>query len=263
MNIKELTDTINDLYYDNSTGYKVIQSRQSNLINYFGKSFNITKISYPKIEGYYKHLKEKGYKPATIAANLSYLNSVLKYAYQRGFITIKYQMPSVKIKAHKDKIITSKELNQMLEYTITNNLTELYQLIIIGINTGIRVSNIISILPEDIDNNYIRLYHNKTNSPYSVPLNNTLKEVFKTYQPFTLNYRQLEYQFKKMIHELKLSKDITIHTLRHSFASKLVEQDIEPFVIMKLMNHKSINSTQRYTHIKNKTLEKAVNSIVY
>ena len=61
-----------------------------------------------------------------------------------------------------------------------------------------------------------------------------------------------------MIKELNLDKRITIHTLRHTTCSKLVEEGVPLPVVQALMNHKRISTTMRYNHLKNEQLENAV-----
>lgn len=258
MNLKQLTNEVNNTYYTNNS-YKVITSKCKELLELIGASTNIKKINTVRINQYIQQLKQKDNKPATINSKLAYLSKCLTYAYHNGYIPYKPLIAHIKIQATKDVILSDDIIDKMILYTQENNLQELYKVIVIGINTGMRISNILSTVPSDIDNNYIRIYHNKTNKPYSIPLNDKLKELFKDYQPITLNYRQIQYQFKTMVKSLNLDERITIHTLRHTTASKLIQKDIPLPVIQKILNHTSINTTMRYTHICNKQLESAVN----
>lgn len=258
MQLLELTNTVNSLFFDNSSSYKVISSKQKELLDIIGADTDIKKIDNKKINNYIQILKNKNNKPATINSKLMYLSKCLNYAYRNNLIINKPYIPVLKIQATKDKYITDSELNKMIEYCNKTNQLELKYIILIGINTGIRISNILAITGDDIENNYIRIYKNKTNKPYSIPLNKTLKELLKDFNGFSLNYRQTEYRFKQMIKELELDNNITIHTLRHTTASKLVQNNIPIPVIQQLLNHQSIKTTLRYTHIKNEQLEHAV-----
>lgn len=258
MKLEELTNTVNKLFYDDSSSYRVIASKQKELLAILGADTDISKITDKKINEYLQELIKRGNSPATINAKLAYLSKILTYAQRTNIIKYKPFIPTRKIVAIKDKFITPEEYKQMINYTINNNLKELYWVIVIGYNTGIRISNILSIMPEDIENNYIRIYHNKTNKPYSVPMNETIKELMEEFTGFTLNYRQIHYRFNQMIKELNLDTRITIHTLRHTTCSTLVEKGVPLPVVQALMNHSNISTTMRYNHLKNEQLEKAV-----
>ena len=258
MNIQQLTNEVNNLFFDNTSSYKTIASIQKELLVIVGAETDIKTIDRKLIIKYFNTLKQSGNKPATINNKMMYLSKNLNYAYENNLIKSKFKIPTIKNKNKKMKIINQSEYNQMISYALANNKKELYQVIVIGYNSGIRISNILAILPEDIDNNYIRIWRNKTNNPYSIPLNETLKELFKNFTGFTLNYRQIQYQFEVMKKELNLDKRITIHTLRHTTCSKLIEENVALPVVQALMNHKNINTTMQYNHLKNKQLEEAV-----
>lgn len=258
MNLKQLTSTVNQLYFNNTSSYKTIASIEKELLAIVGGSIDIKKINNKIINKYITKLRENGNKSTTINNKLMYLSKVLSYAVKNQLIDYKPYIPTFKIKATKDVILTKDDIEIMTAYAIQNQLTELYQVIIIGYNTGIRISNILNIKPEDVDNGYIRIYENKTNNPYSIPMNKQVLEVIKNFKPFTLNYRQIEYQFKTMIRKLNMDARITIHTLRHSTCSKLVKEGVPLPVVQALMNHKNIQTTMRYNHLKNEQLENAV-----
>lgn len=258
MNLQQLTNEVNETYYTNSSSYKTISSIQSELLELMGSSKDIKKINRIVILNYFQELQRRGNKPATIDTKMSYLSKCMRYAVDNRLIEFKPTIPYTKVKKQKAVTINLTTYNTMIQYCIANNLTELRQVVMIGYNTGIRISNILSLQPSDIDHNYIRVYQNKTNNPYSVPINDNIRELMSEFEGFTMNYRQIQYQYSKMIKALQLDARITIHTLRHSTCTRLVEQGIQPQVIQKIMNHKNISTTMLYTHIKDELLEQAV-----
>lgn len=188
------------------------------------------------------------------------LSALMTYAAKVGYIHSKPYIPFFKVESSKDRFITVHEEVEMLRYCHLNNLWDLHAVILIGLNTGLRINEILSTNPESIDNNYIRVWKNKTNKPNSIPMNQTMQDLFKEFTGFTLNYNQVQYQFDKMVTGLGLT-DITLHTLRHTFCSRLVQKDIPLTTIQKLANHKNYSTTLRYAHLSNKNLEDAVNCL--
>ncbi len=256
MKLQELINETQNLFY--YTTLKDIISRQTELINFFG-NIEIKKITSCKIKDFILYLENKNNTAATINAKLSALNKLMTYCFQEGIITQKPFIPYRKIKAKKDRFITPAEKERMYKYCTETNNQILLQILLLGFNTGMRISNIILFNPEtDIDNGYIRIWNNKTNKPYSIPLNTTLKDKVKTFTKLEINYNQVHYMFEKMKQELRLDEDITIHTLRHTFCSDLINQEVPVAVIQKLANHSNITTTMRYSHLNNSVLEKAV-----
>lgn len=270
MNIQQLTDELNNLHYNNSPSFKVIQSKQKELLEIIKPNTNITKIDNKVVNNYIKALRDRNNTDSTINSKLSMLSALMTYAAKVGYIQSKPYIPFFKVESSKDRFITPAEEVQMLQYCKDNELIELGYIIQIGLNTGLRINEILSLTPESIDNNYIRVWRNKTNKPNSIPMNDKMIHLFTgvlekiniNKQDFlcNLNYAQVQYQFDKMVARLGLT-DITLHTLRHTFCSRLVQKDIPLTTIQKLANHKNYNTTLRYAHLSNKNLEDAVNCL--
>lgn len=259
MQLQQLTQIVNKLFYDNSSSYKTIMSIEKELLSIIGATTRVNKLDDTKVNNYFQELIKRGNKPTTINNKMMYLSKVLTYAQRTKLIQYKPYIPTMKIKATKEKTLTKDEYNLILNYS--KNDIELHTIIVLGYNTGIRISNILALSPKDIDNGYIRVYENKTNEPYSVPMNESVKEVLQDFKGFTLNYRQVEYRFKQMIKALKLDTTITIHTLRHTICTNLVKKGVSLPVVQALMNHKRISTTMRYNHLRNEQLEQAVSML--
>jgi integrase/recombinase XerD len=65
---------------------------------------------------------------------------------------------------------------------------------------------------------------------------------------------------KKLVHEAGISKRITPHIFRHSFATLLLEKDVDIKYIQSLLGHSSINTTQIYTHVNRKRQRQLLNT---
>jgi site-specific recombinase XerD len=66
---------------------------------------------------------------------------------------------------------------------------------------------------------------------------------------------------RKVIRETALSKKVTMHTLRHCFATHLLEAGTDIRILQVLLGHSSIRTTLRYTHITDRLLQKLVSPL--
>lgn len=255
MQLQTLINIVNEEFYDDSSSYKTIQSKSNELLTLLKPTLNIKKITSKTITEYVKILKQKGNSKSTINSKLSYLSKLLTYAIQKDLITHKPFIPFAKIKSKKDRFLTRSERAQMYIYCRHKNLKELLWVVRIGYHTGRRISEILNIdSKKDIDNGYWRIWSNKEDKPFSIPLAKLTKMFSNNHIKFTSNYQQIYYQFKQMTKELNL-KQVTLHTLRHTTASTLVQKGVPIYSIKEYMNHSSIQTTQLYTHLSNKNLE--------
>lgn len=133
-------------------------------------------------------------------------------------------------------------------------------------SVGLRVSEVINLKLEDIDSSrmIIHIKNSKGNKDRIVPLStatlNTLRGYYKEHHPkeylfngqFKLQYSIHSCQniFKKYI-----DKNLKFHTLRHSFATSLVENGTNLRVIQNILGHSSSKTTEIYTHISNNMLK--------
>jgi site-specific recombinase XerD len=137
---------------------------------------------------------------------------------------------------------------------------------------GLRISEACALKPTDIDTQrmliHVRL--GKGNKDRYVLLGETvlalLRDYYKTarrkgvylfpgYKPQSpLCPAAIRKVMKKALRKAGLSKKITFHTLRHSFATHLLESGYDIRVIQALLGHASIQTTQRYTHITDRLL---------
>ena len=69
-----------------------------------------------------------------------------------------------------------------------------------------------------------------------------------------ISTRQLNRMIKDATEEARLEKNVSMHTLRHSFATHLLEQKVDIRVIQVLLGHQKLNTTARYAQVATKTL---------
>lgn len=131
---------------------------------------------------------------------------------------------------------------------------------------GLRVSELVALTPGDIDSArmVINIRHGKGNKDRHVMLSEQLPAILRDCwkrtrpprrlfpgpdpsQPVTV--RTLQRACREAAEKAQLGKQVTVHALRHSFATHLLEQHVDIRVIQGLLGHRNINSTTRYTRV--------------
>jgi integrase/recombinase XerD len=134
-------------------------------------------------------------------------------------------------------------------------------------SVGLRVSEVTNLKIEDIDSKrmLIHIKNAKGRKDRIVPLSQTvlelLREYFKEYKPkeYLFNGQSsLQYSIGscQKIYKRYIDSDSSIHTLRHSSFTNLLESGTDLRIIQKIAGHSSSKTTEIYTHVSNQTLSK-------
>jgi len=132
---------------------------------------------------------------------------------------------------------------------------------------GLRVSEVVNLKIKDIDSNrmLIHVKNAKGKKDRVVPLSQTVLELLRTYFK---QYRPKEYLFNghsklqysigscQKIYKKYIDRNTSIHTLRHSCFTHLLESGTDLRVIQKIAGHSSSKTTEIYTHVSNQLLNK-------
>ncbi len=161
-------------------------------------------------------------------------------------------------------------------FNVTLNLKHLSALVLIY-SSGLRSGELINLKISDIDSDrmIIHIKGAKGKKDRIVPLADStltlLREYYKVYRPkehlfngeTKLVYSQSSLQavFKKACKLASIQKRVTLHSLRHSYATHLLEGGVNLRYIQEILGHGSSKTTEIYTHVTNDSIRKVVSPI--
>ena len=167
-------------------------------------------------------------------------------------------------------ILSLSEVSKLLN-SYTNQKHKI--LLSLAYGTGMRVSEIAMLQKADIDFDrmIIHIKSAKWKKDRIVPLPNRLKQdietfvhshsslyVFPSEQADYMSPRTLQLLLQQGVQRIQLHKKISFHTLRHSFATHLLESWTDIRYIQNLLGHTSIKTTQIYTHVVQSAIDKII-----
>ena len=138
---------------------------------------------------------------------------------------------------------------------------------------GLRRSELLNLKPENIDSkrHMLIILNSKGKKDRVVPISEKvitmLREYYKIYKPKTWLFEgqnmgeqysetSLQKVLKMALEAAKIHKPVTLHWLRHSYATHLLESGTDLRYIQELLGHKSSKTTEIYTHVTEKSLQK-------
>lgn len=248
------------------------------LFFYFLKKeqINYLYLNQGAIRKYLKYLDERNLKNSTIARNISALRSFYNYILDLKKIdkNLFKGIKNPKIEKHLPNYLSYEELAKILgNIDITTDAGKRNRLIVeLLYATGCRVGELVKIKKSDINkiNKTIRImgkgrkerivYYGDYAKYY---LDLYLNSKFNTESPYLLLNERLEPMsvieveiiIKNVIKNLALKTHVTPHTLRHTFATHLLNNGADIKTVQELLGHSSLNTTGIYTHVSNERLK--------
>ena len=241
--------------------------------NSFLESEYIKHVTYKDIRSYLAHMYNKKYSSRTISRKLSAIRSFYKYEVNKGVIRDNpcLLISNPKVEKKLPNYLSYNEIETMLEVPDTFKNNSLRDKLIIEIlySTGIRISELVNIKVKDIDfyNNQI-LILGKGNKERYVIFGNTLKDMLKEYISIKsdseylitnkynkkMSTRSIEEIVKKIVKIDGIKNKVTPHTIRHTFATHMLNEGADLRVVQELLGHENLKTTEVYTHVSNERL---------
>ncbi|MBQ2893753.1 MAG: tyrosine recombinase [Oscillospiraceae bacterium] len=241
---------------------------------------NVVDASQLNISQYLTYLEEEGRSAATVSRNLASLKNFYSYVVSTGFLE---KTPVVDIHVERGEkklpqILTGREIELLLAQPVCVDAKGYRDKAMLEVMyaTGIRVTELIDLDLDDVNLELGIIKCSSARKSRAIPLYPGALKALSTYikdirssmlatpdeRALFVNVggqRMSRQGFWKILKHYqttaRIEKEITPHTLRHSFAVHLLENGADLGSLQELMGHSDISSTQLYTHMVNQKLK--------
>ncbi len=245
-------------------------------INFLEKSlvFEFEKVTKPVINSYIRELRSLNYSPTSTVRKTASLRGWFKWLSANELIehdpTV--SLEGLRLSRYLPKVLSANDINALFSQNL-NNLQKAILELLYG--AGLRVSEVsgLNISNINLAQGYIRCF-GKGSKERLVPIGDLAKRAVEAYLKernlistgntaktqalfLGVNGRITRQEIYKLVKESGklINKNITPHTLRHSFATHMLENGADLRVVQELLGHSSVATTQLYTHISKKRLK--------
>lgn len=252
--------------------YKIDLTELSNFLNEKGSS--LIKASREDLVQFINMLSERGFTNNTIIRKLASIRTFFKYLLSEGIIKedLVSFLDTPKKEKKIPKVLFEDQIKELLEQPLLQQEKYARERSILELlySCGLRVSEIVNLTINDInlEEGFVRI-KGKGNKERIVPLGSKAISAISEYlrqrrhikeKKLFLNSRNKGLSRQSVWLIVKqfagnVGLDISPHTLRHSFATHLLDNGADLRVVQELLGHSSISTTQIYTHVSNRRLK--------
>ena len=285
---KDIKNFLEFIKSDKKLSKNTLESYQRDILQYQEyleeKKIDYKEVNNENVLGYVDYLKGLDKKASTISRHLASIRLFYQYLLKNKIVkedpTKGIQSPKIEKKA--PSILSSQEVSLLLEQPNGEGLKSIRDkaMLEVAYATGMRVTEIISLNVSDIDIESSLVTCKNENKQRIIPLGklslSALKEYMTIARPnmikddnetalfVNVNGKRLTRQgFWKIIKFYKeqahITKDITPHVLRHSFATHLLQNGADLKSIQTMLGHSDISSTQVYMQFQDDSLKNIYN----
>ncbi len=243
--------------------------------------FKTNNISKKDIESYLEYLSNNNFATTSLARKLTAIKNFHKYLFATNKIekdeSITIERP--KLRKSLPNVLTIEEVDKLLDIkTITPFDYRNKAMLELLYGTGLRITEMLDLKLTDIDfENCIVRCFGKGSKERIVPIGeyiiDSLNQYLENGRNKLINQKKIvDYLFlnnrgsrisrfsffkilKKLLREKDIKKDVSPHSLRHSFATHMLENGADLRSIQELLGHSDIATTRIYTHITNKKVQ--------
>jgi integrase/recombinase XerC len=282
--LREIDSFLDHLRHEKNASLHTINNYQRDLLQLaryiHDRKLPLKNINNVVLRGFLATLYEKKLKKSTISRKLASIRSFFQYCMKKRWVEDNPAkvLSTPKQEKHVPSFLSEDEMTAFLDLPRSGKTLDLRDRAILELlyATGIRVGELVGIDLDDVNHaEHIIRIKGKGKKERLVPFGHKALESMRSYlkvrttlikgqkhqQALFLNYRgdrltsrSIERLVNNTIKRTAIRRQISPHSLRHSFASHLLSRGADLRIIQELLGHQSLATTQKYTHLNIKQL---------
>ena len=267
--IKKMKEDMNMRNFSKYT-YDSYLGKTRDIIRYYGEK-QLEEVTTEELREFLlKYLKDER---KLSDRSINYYNSVIRFIYEVTLDKLinKKQLPMRKKKKTVYKVLTKEELSTFFNVCDNFKFKTIFMLVY---GSGLRIGEVANLRVEDIDSKNMRIFvrEGKGNKErYTILPKQSLEMLREYWRKYRQHKRRgriflsesgkaitvgvIREHFRKYRKKAKINEKATLHTLRHNFATDLIERGATLIQVKELMGHSNIRSTMEYVHVANVKLD--------
>jgi integrase len=238
--------------------------------DHFGPACLVSEITAPKVAAWRAELLRAGNRPATVNRKVSALSAMLADAYTHGHLAVMPRLPKqLPCNNSRDRVITSDEREALVEALVALGEPAAADMLEFLLETAARFGEASRLKGKDVDLGLrqVTFWQTKTGKPRTIPLTARAVEVVAPHVPAVPSHTCWPYSYDRFNHLFGVAKrecglgddpGLTIHTTRHTAATKLAAGGVPLHQLMAFGGWRSTATVQRYLHLQTAALSGCV-----
>ena len=272
-----LSDFLEYIYIEKGLSKNTVQAYRRDIASFidFVELDDINLITRLHISSYIMDLRELGIAPSSMSRKISALKSFFKWACANEYLSNNpiSSIEPAKLPKHLPKVLSSNDIEMIMHADLSLLERTILEMLY---SCGLRVSELCKLKLCDINMQSQNIIcYGKGAKERIVPFGDYAKQILLSYlkdREIVVNSLDINTDYLlvnengrmmtrqdiyRIVHKLGaiINKDISPHTLRHTFATHLLENGADLRVVQELLGHSDVATTQLYTHISKKRLK--------
>lgn len=292
LTLKEAMDQF-VLSHQHSSSIKSIISLRRVLLKRMDGNLLLSNITGQHLSDLVLLRRSEGCKAQTVKHSVSFVTRVMNYAKRNGYSVANISSPTVSVKSNRLRYLTLEEESRLLiqldpfrtgKYIpqtqnrtkqVMKELQDNYDLVVMLLDTGARYGEIARIewSQIDLEDRSIKLWRSKVSNESVVYMTTRVADLLarrfehKDHLKFVFTNKtggsrgDTNHAIRRAIKRAGLN-DVTIHTLRHTHASRLIQNGLSIYEVRSVLGHTDIKTTMRYAHLENVDVTQKARNVI-
>jgi integrase len=254
--------TLRDLYEEGKSIYRSAKDEKKSCerlhaaLETIGLDVDVRDLRTPALDYLVEALRARGLSPKTINRFLYAVSGALRWALSRELIQAMPVIPRQTEGVGRIAFVTEEDQDRIIRWLGENGSEDVAFATKILLLSGFRISEFLGLKRGDVRDGWVQLHegHTKNNEGRRVFVGDQAAPLSAAIAQGLPSYRRISRGLSLASAALRIEPKVTAHTLRHSCATVLTTKGVSLATVGKMLGHKSLTTTLKYSHTEDQAL---------